>query len=296
MRLNKYYWAGIGAFVIWGFIPWPLRNLTDFGSGQILYYRVIISLLTLLVIMLGFRRKTLKETIHQYKTSEPKERRRFVGFTLLGTVMLTINWLSYIYVINHIDIQTGSFAYLVCPILASLFGFWLLKEQLNRNQWLAIGLSALSCAMIGVGSLYNLGFSLFIAATYALYMITQRILRSYDKITLLSLQLIISFALIGPFYGQLVGTQDGMPPSDFFIWVGILALFFTVLPLFLNLLALKGLNSGVVGIIMYINPLLNFIVAYIWYDETTTWAQAIAYLIILVSIILYNVKPRRVLV
>ena len=270
----------------------PLRNLTDFSSGQILYFRMLISLVALGVLVLAFRRAMLKETWQLFKSQSAKVQKRDVRYLLLGTALLTINWLSYIYVINHVDIQTGSFAYLVCPILASLFGFLILKEPLNNNQWVAIGLSALSCGLIGVASWYSLSFSLFIGGTYALYMITQRVLRVYDKVILLALQLIISFTLIAPFYTALAGESFNMPSGYFWLWTGILAIFFTVLPLFLNLLALKGLPSGVVGIIMYVNPLLNFLVAYLFYGEKTTLQQFIAYLIIIGSIVLYNTKPK----
>lgn len=246
---KPYYAAGLAAFVIWGFIPFPLKALAAYPSGQILYFRVALSAALLLLISLLFRRKQLQATWRQLTSSSTRERRLFALFTFLGGALLTTNWLTFIYVVNHIDIQTGSFSYLLCPIITAVLGFLLLKEELRVNQWLAIGLSALSCALVGSGEITSLLFSLLIALSYAFYLITQRILKAYDKIVLLKLQLLLAFAFIGPFYTSFAGEGAALD-SYFFLQVGLLSAGFTVLPLFLNLFALKELTSGTIGILM----------------------------------------------
>lgn len=287
---KPYYAAGIAAFMIWGFIPFPLKALADYPSGQILFFRVALSVTLLLLITLVFRRKNMVQTIAQVKASKPREARRFLLFTFLGGTLLTINWLTFIYVINHINIQTGSFSYLLCPILTAMLGFALLKEELRLNQWVAIGLSALSCVLIGTGELTSLLFSLLIALSYAFYLITQRLLKVYDKIVLLTLQLLLAFVFIAPFYSQLKGSSEVALDGQFFLMTGILSAVFTVLPLFLNLYALKELTSGTIGILMYINPILNFVVAFVYFNEETTVVKVAAYVLIFISVIIYNIN------
>ncbi|MCX2741319.1 EamA family transporter [Pontibacter anaerobius] len=286
---KPYYAAGLAAFIIWGFIPFPLKALADYPSGQILYFRVALSVGLLLVISLLFRRKQLRATLEQVKSSSPRESRLFMLFTFLGGVLLTTNWLTFIYVVNHIDIQTGSFSYLLCPILTAVLGFLLLKEELRPNQWLAIALSALSCALVGSGEITSLLFSLLIALSYAFYLISQRLLKAYDKIVLLKLQLILAFIFIGPFYTFFTGGNAQLD-THFFVQVGLLSAGFTVLPLFLNLFALKELTSGTIGILMYINPILNFVMAFLYFGEETTGTKIAAYLIIFISVIIYNIN------
>jgi chloramphenicol-sensitive protein RarD len=70
----------------------------------------------------------------------------------------------------------------------------------------------------------------------------------------------------------------------------LIALLFTILPLFLNLYALKGLPSSTVGILLYINPLLGFIIAVSYYSEKLNILQGVAYGMILLSVILFNMK------
>ncbi|MEJ8803613.1 EamA family transporter [Pontibacter sp. H249] len=287
---KPYYAAGLAAFVIWGFIPFPLKALAEYPSGQILYFRVALSVTLLLLICLLFRKKQVKSTLSQVMHSQPKDRRRFILFTILGGALLTINWLLFIYVINHINIQTGSFSYLLCPIITAVLGFILLKEELRLNQWIAIALSAVSCALVGSGEITSLLFSLFIALSYAFYLITQRILKDYDKIVLLTLQLMLSFAFIGPFYTYFSQGATVALGTDFYLNIVMLSAMFTVLPLFLNLFALKELTSGTIGILMYINPILNFVMAFLYFGEETTTLKVLAYIIIFISVIIYNLN------
>jgi len=288
---NKtYYTAGIAAFVIWGFIPFPLKALAAYPSEQILFFRVALSVTLLLLITLLFRKSAARATVQQVKQAARREKREFLLYTFGGGLLLTMNWLAFIYVINHINIQTGSFSYLLCPILTAVLGFLLLKEELKKNQWFAIGLSALSCVLIGTGEFSSLLFSLLIASTYAFYLITQRILKSYDKIVLLTLQLILSLALLGPFYLYFSTTVSVEMDASFYMNITLLSVVFTVLPLFLNLFALKELTSGTIGILMYINPILNFVMAFLYFDEKTTFIKVIAYVLIFISVIIYNIK------
>ncbi len=290
IKSNPYYAAGIAAFVIWGFIPFPLKALAGYPSGQILFFRIALSIVLLLAISVLFLRKSVALTYRQLQASAQQEKRLFFIYTFLSGLLLTVNWLSFIYVINHINIQTGSFSYLLCPILTAVLGFLLLKEPLRTNQWLAIGLSALSCMLIGTGELTSLLFSLLIALSYAFYLITQRILKAYDKIVLLTLQLLLSFALIAPFYGYFTSGSTVALDGRFFLNIAILSTLFTILPLFLNLFALKELTSGTIGILMYINPILNFAMAFLYFNEETTFVKVMAYILIFVSVIIYNLR------
>ena len=64
-------------------------------------------------------------------------------------------------------------------------------------------------------------------------------------------------------------------------------MFFTIVPLFLNLYALKGINSSAVGIMIYINPIITFLVAIFFYKEQVSSLQLFSYFLILISIIVF---------
>jgi chloramphenicol-sensitive protein RarD len=88
------------------------------------------------------------------------------------------------------------------------------------------------------------------------------------------------------FFGQLVGTI--VIDSRFYMITLCIALFFTVLPLFLNLYALNKINAATIGILMYLNPLINFTTAFLIFRESASSIQIVGYGIIAVALVLFN--------
>lgn len=286
MNNKQNYIAGITAFVIWGFFSIPLRALQQYSPGEILFFRILFSLVILLVVSATFKRGSLKEDWQLYQSLTRQDKRRAVFLTLSGGALLTVNWLVFIYIVNHINIKTASFSYLICPVITAILGFVLIKERLTTLQWIAVGLCTLSCLLIGLNSAFELGYSVLTAFTYALYLVSQRRNQGFDRIVILTIQVAFSFLILILFFNVLV---DQVPAEGNFYWVIILiAALFTVLPLFLNLFALNKINAATVGILMYINPILNFSVAFIIFKETINLLQLSGYLIIAIALVIFN--------
>jgi len=286
MNNLKHYFSAIAAFVIWGFFPWVLKSLSEYASGEILYFRILFAAGLLLVIVFVFRRKVFRKDIEFLTTQPTSVRRMLIVNLLIGGALLTVNWLIFIYTVNEVNIRTASFSYLVCPVLTAVMGYLMLNENLSRLQWFAVGLCAASCTMIGLSSVSELGYSLSTALTYGLYLVMQRKGSQLDRINVLCVQILFSFLLLCIFYVYLVKTVP--TTGDFYVTIIIIAAIFTVLPLFLNLFALLKVNSATVGILMYINPLFNFTIAIFIFNEQITTLQFVGYMIILVALIAFN--------
>ena len=90
---------------------------------------------------------------------------------LLGwaSILITVNWGSYIFAVNSGHILDASLAYYLNPILVILLGAVVFGERLNKRQLAAVLLSA-------AGVLYSVlsygkipVFALIIGGTFALY-------------------------------------------------------------------------------------------------------------------------------
>ena len=286
MNNNKHYAAAISAFVLWGFFAIPLRSLKGYAAGEILYFRILFSALVLLAIVLIGRRAKWKQNWSYLYTLTKKHRREIIVLTLAGGILLSVNWLIFIYTINNINIRTASFSYLICPVLTAVLSSFLLHEKLTLPQWISVALCALSCMLLGFQSLLELGYSMAVALSYALYLISQRKNQGFDRMIILCIQVVFSLLILSVFFNQLV---DEIPSSGNFYWLILLiAVVFTVTPLFLNLYALNRLSSATIGILLYINPLLNFIIAFVIYHEAITSIQFFGYSIILIALVLFN--------
>lgn len=285
---SRHYAAAITAFVLWGFFSFGLKPIHHYPSLDILFYRVFLCVGLMLFINVLFRRKVVSQTIRYFRLLPPVEKKKLSFQILTSSLLLAANWFFFIYVMNHISVKAASLAYLICPILTTVFAFVLLKEKLTRIQWIAVALSIASCIMLSRDSYRDILYSLIVAATYALYLVIQKRIGAIDRFLLLSLQLGITALILLPFYPAYSGPTP--QETSFYAYIGIIAVLFTIIPMFLNLFALKKINSSTIGILMYINPIINFMLAIFYYGETITGIQVVSYTLILASIIIFNAK------
>jgi chloramphenicol-sensitive protein RarD len=286
MDTRKHYAAAVSAFVVWGFFSLPLRALKAYTAGEILYFRIATSVIILLIILFGFRRHKLKQDVARLKSFTATQRNQIIGLVLAGVVLLIVNWLIFIYVINAINIKTASFSYFICPVLTAVLGNFILQEKLTLLQWLAVALCVISCVLLGLNSVAELGYSFAVALSYALYLISQRRNNGFDRLSVLFVQMTFALLVLTIAFPLLV---NEVPHTvHFYGLIVVVAGIFTVLPLFLNLYALNGINSTTVGILLYINPLMNFVIAFLVFGETISTLQGVGYSIILVALVLFN--------
>src|SRR5690606_39625095 len=100
MKLNKHYSAAILAFVIWGFFPIPLRWIQSYPAGEILFFRILLSLITLVLIIGIGRRKALLDDARLFRQFSPQQRQRVVMIAVAGAWLLGVNWLLFIYIVT----------------------------------------------------------------------------------------------------------------------------------------------------------------------------------------------------
>ena len=288
MKKYNYYFAAFTAFFIWGFFSLALKPISSYPSLDILFYRVFFSVLTLTAINLIFRRKKIQKNWDDFSLLSKEKKQKIILLTLAGGIILASNWLIFIYVINHVNVKAGSLAYLICPILTTVFAYFLLHEKLNKWKWAAVCISTISCILLSLNHFQDIFYSLLVASTYALYLVSQRKNNEIDKFIILNIQLLFIALLILPFYPK----YSGVIPTDslFYACLFCIVVLFTIIPLFLNLYALKGLDSSTVGILMYINPIINFTLAVFYFKEEVSVLQMVSYSLILISIIIFNKK------
>ncbi|WP_026897260.1 EamA family transporter [Daejeonella oryzae] len=282
----KYFSAALISVAIWGFFSIPLRNLKSFPSADILYYRIFASLVITWLVILIFRRKHLAEDFTYLKSETRANQLRILKLTLLAGVLITGNWFSFIYAVNEVSLTSAAFAYMVCPLITALGGFFILKEELSTIKLIAIGIAVISILLLAKGSLTDVLWSVFIASLYAFYLIIQRVITRIDKFNMLGVQLLISVILMLPLFLY----QHHSLITDVYFWINILviAVVFTIIPLFLSLYALIGLPSSTLGIIIYINPIVAFAVAFFYFDESINTFQVYAYTLLLAAVIIFN--------
>ena len=286
MKTTKYYLAAISAYTIWGFFSLALKPLHDYNSLDILFFRVFSCSILMLLIAFAFKRKMIKETIATFKALPAAKKKKTILLNIGGSVFLTSNWFIFIYVMNHVSVKATSLAYLVCPILTTLLAYFLLHEKLSKTQWMAVGLSIFGCLLLSYADIMDMFFSIIIGFTYACYLVSQRENKGFDKFLVLTFHITLAALFLLPFYPA----YSGPFPTEFkfYFCIETIAIVFTIIPLFLNLYALSGINSSTVGMLLNINPMIAFVLANFVYHEKISPLQIAAYGIIFMAVLVFN--------
>lgn len=286
MKTTKYYTAAIIAFAIWGFFSLVLKPIHDYPSIDILFFRVFSCSSLMLLIAVLFKRNKIKEAAVVFKSLSASEKKKAVLLNIGGSFFLMANWFTFIYAMNHVTVKAASLAYLVCPILTTLLAFFILKEKLIKTQWLAVSISILGILLLSYADIMDMFFGIIIGLTYACYLVSQRVNKGFDKFIMLTFHITVAALVLLPFYPA----YSGPVPTEFrfYFFIETIAIGFTIIPLFLNLYALSGINSSTVGMLLNINPMIAFMLAAFFFKENISPLQVAAYALIFIAVLVFN--------
>ncbi|MEH3113326.1 EamA family transporter [Pedobacter terrae] len=285
---SKYFISGIVPYIIWGTMSIPLRNIKGFPPPEILYYRIFVSIILIWTTIFLFRREALKGDLNFLKSLSTSKKIKLIILTLVSSFLITGNWFTYIYAVNSVSLKAAAFAYMVCPLLTALCGFIILREQLTKAKVIALIFAFISIILLATGSLREVIWAIIIASFYAMYVILLKIIKGLDKFNFLGVQLILSGLMLLPLY--FLHAAPFPTESVFWLHIFLIAIVFTIVPLFLNAYALMGMPSSALGILIYINPIVAFTVAFFYFKEKIDLHQLFAYLLLLLSIVIFNAQ------
>ncbi|MCX2495852.1 EamA family transporter [Pedobacter sp. PF22-3] len=282
----KYFLSGIVPYIIWGTMSIPLRNIKGFPPHEILYYRIFVSTILVWATIFLFRREALKSDLNFLKSLSTRNKTKLMLLTVVSSFLITGNWFTYIYAVNSVSLRAAAFAYMVCPLLTALCGFIILKERLTKAKAIALIVAFISIILLATGSLHEVIWAIIIASFYAMYVILLKIIKGIDKFNFLGVQLILSGLMMLPLY--FLNAAPFPTENIFWLHIFLIAIVFTIIPLFLNSYALMGMPSSALGILIYINPIVAFAVAFFYFEEKIDLHQLFAYLLLLLSIVIFN--------
>ena len=83
---SKYYAAAIAAYTMWGFFSLVLKPLHAYTAADILFYRVFSCAILMLLIVVLFKRKKLRQTIQIFKELPANEKRNTIWLNVAGSI------------------------------------------------------------------------------------------------------------------------------------------------------------------------------------------------------------------
>ncbi|GAA0733721.1 EamA family transporter RarD [Sphingomonas japonica] len=281
---------GIGAYLIWGLLPLYFILLRGVGSGEVVASRILFSLLFLAAILALAQRGA--------KFRAAMRDRTVVAMLALSAALISINWLVYIWAVQHHQVVAGSMGYFLNPLVSVLLGVVVLKERLTRLQVVAVAIAAVGVAVLALSAADGLWISLTLALSFGLYGLVRKTVR-VEALEGLAIETAILTPIALAYLGWLaqgpgIALGDDTQLTALLVASGVI----TAVPLLLFAASARRLPLATVGLLQYIAPTLQFLLAVLVLGESLTAAHILCFACIWSGIALYVTStvraPRRV--
>ncbi len=284
--------AILAASLIWGLSGLFYKALAHVPPLEVLSHRTLWSLL-LFGVVLAFRGR-LAAVWQVLKTP------RSVAALTLAAIMISLNWGGYITSIQFGYALEASLGYYFFPLMVVLLGALFLGERFSRGQGWALGLMGLAVAVLTLGLGAPPWIALLLAGTFGIYAVIKKKVAAGPMVSVfIEVLLLAPLAGIWLFGAHQYGWATVPRPAGWFgnNWQDSLLLILTgpmtAGPLIFFSYAAQRVRLSTVGLIQYLNPTLQFMVAALIFGEAFTRWHAIALPLIWAALALYYFETKR---
>ncbi len=251
----------VAAYGLWGAFPFYFKLIAAAGPLEIIGHRILWSFVFCLLGVLVFRALPDLRTV-------VANRRLRTGLLLAG-VLVSINWLVYVWGVLTDHIVDTALGYFINPLFTVTLAVLVLRERLRPAQWVAVGIGTAAVLVIAIGYGQVPWIALALAVTFGLYGLLKN--RVGGKVTPL-VGLTIETAGLAPFalgylvWLQATGTGTFTTHSTLHTVLLASAGVVTAVPLLLFAGAARRIPLSMVGMIQYLAPVLQFAIG-VWVNH-----------------------------
>ncbi len=275
-----------GAFLIWGFSPIYWKAMQAVPAFEIVSHRVVWSFL-FLAVLIGLQGRWT-----EFRSALGSGRTLFL--LAVTTLLVSANWVLYIWAVNAGYILQASLGYYINPLVNVLLGMVFLRERLRPPQVLAVALACTAVVIRGVSFGQFPWIALTLGFTFGLYGLIRKTapVGSLVGLTLETLLLApISLAILA--YLELQGSAALLHVSG---WLDALLIgtgVFTAVPLLFFNLGARRINLSTLGLMQYLAPSGMFLLAVFAYGEPFTAMQGWTFGLIWTGLAIYSIDSLR---
>ena len=258
---QKGYGYGLSAYFLWGIFPLYFVALAPAAPMEILGWRILLSLLLCVAI--------LAVQTRLFSALALLRNRRTALLTASAGVLVAINWGIFVVATQTGHVVDAALGYFINPLVTALLGVLVLRESLRKLQWVALGLGAIAVVVLVVAYGQFPYIALGLAFSFGLYGLVKKMLGTMGALQGLTLETlwVIPVAIALLWWEQ---THSGLTiasEGSLHLFLMLLAGAVTSVPLLLFAAATRRLPLSTVGLMQYINPVLQALVGIVILSE-----------------------------
>ena len=274
-----------GAYVFWGVVPVYWRWLSNVAPFEITVHRVLWC--ALFVIGVTIVRGRTAVLLAMFRL--PK----LIATLALTSVLISANWLIYIYCVASHQLVEASLGYYIVPLLSIALGVFLLGEKMSRLRLFAVGLAAIAVIVKTVEVGRAPWIALVLALSFGFYGFFRKRapVEALDGLTIETL-LLFPFTVALVLYWTITGT--GSFTLDHPLTDGLLVFGgpLTAVPLAMFAAGARRIRLTTLGFLQYLSPSITLSVAVFGFGEAFTKSDAITFGCVWAALILVAVEGR----
>ncbi|MEB8388474.1 EamA family transporter RarD [Rhodobacteraceae bacterium KMM 6894] len=271
-----------GSCTVWGLSGLFYHQIQNIPALEIFAHRTIWSVVLFIIILSVQRRlNVIPQTLRQP---------RLAALIALASLMISVNWVMFIWAIQERHALEASLGYYIFPMIAVLFGAVIYGERPSRGQLGAIALAGAAIVVLTVGLGVAPWIALLLAVTFGIYGAIKKSI-SIGPVASVTIEvvMILPFALLLLWYLGWGSFGRNLHDTVFLILSGGM----TAIPLLMMSAATRRVSLTTIGLVQYLNPSLQFLVATLVLAEPFTTAHGIAFPLIWAALVIYTIASWR---
>lgn len=269
------------AFGSWGLFPLYLRLVASVPPLELVAHRSTWSLVFLLGMLALLRRWAWLAELRR----QPRQVLLFGATALL----LSVNWLVYVYAVMAGQVLDASLGYFINPLVSVLLAVLVLRERLRVAQWLAVALAAAGVLWLTLQAGRLPWVALALAVSFAIYGLLRKTAR-LGALEGLTLETLLLAPLVLPLLAWFTLQPGGAMARGDLALNGLLWLSgpLTALPLLFFGAAARRLPLATVGLLQYLSPTLQFLLGVYVFHEPMQPARLVGFAFIWSGLAVYS--------
>jgi chloramphenicol-sensitive protein RarD len=272
--------AGASAYLIWGLFPLYYRRLREVPAFELACLRIVLTSASVWFVLAVRRdRSWFRDLL--------SDGRRLAMVALAG-LMVTTNWLIYVWAAAHGHVVDAAIGYFINPLISVTLGVFVLHERLRRNQKIALAFGATSVGVLTItyGTIPWVALSL--ASSFGLYGFLKKTtgldgVRALAAETFTMLPIgIIGLAVVASRSSGLAVRSVSGPTLVLTLVVGIV----TAVPLSLFGIAATRIPLALLGLLQYITPVGQLLCGVLLLHEPVSTARWFGIALVAVALVI----------
>jgi len=268
--------VGVAAYLIWGSFPLIISMLSFASPFEIVVWRIVFGFLVAAALITIT--KSWSELISVVK--QP----RLMVWVVASSFFIMANWQIYVIAIAEHHVVESALGYYINPLITILLAVAFLRERLRKLQWAAVAMGAIAVTVLTLDYGRLPWIALALAGSFAIYGLAKSKLGG--KVSAVNSYALESGILlpVAAIQGSIIGSMSpGLQFGANGFWGAAGLIFFgimTAVPLILFGTAAKYLPLSIIGLLQYMTPTIQFILALTVFHEDMPPARWLGFIIV----------------